>query len=1500
MSLQSTAQTLTTSFTPATASGAVNSTVDLELKVTGFTNVISVQFPVTYQSTILQFVSADMFALPGFTTANYNSLTGKVNVSWFVDLGTNPNGITLAAGSTLMRMRFKILAGGTSAVNLAAVAPGIEFVNSNGNPLTVNYQSGGSSITGQGAPAPITGFHIIANGANVGPGQKYCLPVTVNDFDNILSMQYAMHWNTSVIKFDSTRAFKLPFLTAANFAGNTANGTLLLSWYDQNAVGVSRPDGDTIYQVCFTAVGPVGTSTIVTIDGVGFPGNPGAEIANSMGQNIWTNSVPINDTVIIVNAVLPPNPNAPTFTGDTISVGQGTSGCVPITVSNFDTLLSAQFAITYDQTKLTFQSLQFGSNPLALSAGGNFNTAVPGQIRFTWNDATALGKSLADGTEIFSVCFTAAAGQAGMNVPIVLGSLPTYPVEVVKENGGPVPPNLNQGMVMIVAQVNPTCAVVPTNISCFGGNNGAVNLTTTNASGATFSWTGPGTFTATTEDISALTLAGTYSVTVTTATGSCTSTATITAPAAALSAPAPAVTHVKCNGGIDGLINLSVSGGTSPYTFHWSNNATTEDLSPVPAGAYTVTVTDANSCTAVQNTAVNQPATLPSVSLVASADVKCKGQLNGSATIAGAGGTPGYTFVWKNASGQQVGTGLTVNNLAAGNYFVTVTDVNNCQGVIASPISILEPSAALSVSTSVVNNACPSGTSGVITANAANGWGGATYSWSGPGGSNNVLSGLAAGSYTVTVTDSGGCSVVSTPTNITSPPAIAYSDLQVTHVKCASAGDGAISFTPTGGNGGPYMVTWTPAGSGTSISNLQGGMYIPTIRDANGCSTTMPGIPVNEPMALNAANVIANQSGVSPNGSVNLTVSGGTMPYTFLWSNGAMTEDISGLAANTYTVTITDINNCSFVQSYIVAQDNPLIGSNIVSHTNSCSNNGTVTIAISQIANPPYTLDWGTGLMTNVTTDTVTVSNLAPGVYNFMIFDVDGNSIGLNAVNITTLAPASVSNQIQNTDCNTVLGAILLTPVPATSPMTYAWNTGSNASALISIGPGTYTVTVTNFSSGCTAVYPYTLNCPAANPAAQVVNANCANATNGSIDFSFSGADGPVYSYLWSNGAATQDLNNVSTGTYTVTVTDESGTTFTYNYNVGVNSTMSISNVNILSSYGIWDVSGQGQCDGEASVVVVGASGALNYNWSNGITTPTNETLCSGVFMVTVTDQLGCTSTWADSLSAPPAVTSQATGISNFNGYNVSCNGICDGIARVTVGGGVLPYTVQWPTGQVEELDFAGATSTASNLCGGMYAVTITDAYGSTKVQNVSVSQPDLLTLNFANVAPTSFSRCDGEAIAITSGAVGSIEIIWTASITGQTGTGTTVDALCSGERVQFVARDENGCLVIATDTIPYPVDGCYRVRPVLTPGQQDGKNDYVHITCIESVPNSIDIYNRWGQLVYTSTNYDNAANRWDGTRNGQPLPEGVYYYILLYTDITGDHEQKGYINLLR
>ncbi|QQS27656.1 MAG: SprB repeat-containing protein [Sphingobacteriales bacterium] len=290
-----------------------------------------------------------------------------------------------------------------------------------------------------------------------------------------------------------------------------------------------------------------------------------------------------------------------------------------------------------------------------------------------------------------------------------------------------------------------------TNVSCFGGTNGSINLTVTGGTSPyTYNWGGG----VTTEDLTGLSI-GTYNVTVTDA-NSCTATtsATVNQPAVAMSL-STSVTNVSCFGGTNGAINLTVTGGTSPYTYNWGGGVTTEDLTGLSTGTYNVTVTDSNSCTATTSATVNQPASAMSLSTIVT-DVSCFGGTNGAINLTVTGGTSPYTYNW--------GGGVTTEDLtglSTGTYNVTVTDANSCTTTTSATVN--QPAAAMSLSTSVTNVSCFGGTNGAINLTVTGGTSPYTYNWGG-GVTTEDLTGLNTGTYNVTVTDANSCTATTSAT----------------------------------------------------------------------------------------------------------------------------------------------------------------------------------------------------------------------------------------------------------------------------------------------------------------------------------------------------------------------------------------------------------------------------------------------------------------------------------------------------------------------------------------------------------------------------------------------------------------------------------------------------------------------------------------------------------------------------------------------------------------
>jgi len=300
-----------------------------------------------------------------------------------------------------------------------------------------------------------------------------------------------------------------------------------------------------------------------------------------------------------------------------------------------------------------------------------------------------------------------------------------------------------------------------TDVACNGGSNGSATVVPSGGVAPySYSWAPFGGTAATATGLSA----GTYTVTVTDNSGcQTTRTFTINQPASAVSGTT-VVTNVACNGASNGSINLTPAGGTAPYTFNWGGGITTEDRTGLAAGTYTVTITDANGCTATVNATVTQPASAVSGTTVVT-NVACNGASNGSINLTPAGGTAPYTFNWGGGVTTEDRTGL-----AAGTYTVVITDANGCTATVNATVT--QPT-ALSGTVTQTNIACNGGSTGSATITVTGGTAPYTYSWSPSGGTTATASGLAAGIYTVVVTDSKGCTLTRTVTITQSGPVAA-------------------------------------------------------------------------------------------------------------------------------------------------------------------------------------------------------------------------------------------------------------------------------------------------------------------------------------------------------------------------------------------------------------------------------------------------------------------------------------------------------------------------------------------------------------------------------------------------------------------------------------------------------------------------------------------------------------------------------------------------------
>ncbi|PVX47887.1 putative repeat protein (TIGR01451 family)/gliding motility-associated-like protein [Flavobacterium sp. 103] len=717
-----------------------------------------------------------------------------------------------------------------------------------------------------------------------------------------------------------------------------------------------------------------------------------------------------------------------------------------------------------------------------------------------------------------------------------------------------------------------------TNVNCYNDTTGAIDLTISGGTSPyTYTWKKDGNaIAATTQDLSGIG-AGTYEVTVTDDKGcKAIKSITITQPNAGLSIAVTSQTNVNCYNDTTGAIDLTITGGTSPYTYTWKKDgnaiaATTQDLSGIGAGTYEVTVTDDKGCKAIKSITITQPNAGLSIAVTSQTDVNCYNDITGSIDLTISGGTSPYTYTWKKDGNAIAATTQDLSGIGAGAYEVTVTDDKGCKAI--KSITITQPNAGLSIAvTSQTNVNCYNDTTGAIDLTITGGTSPYTYTWKKDGNAiaatTQDLSGIGAGTYEVTVTDDKGCKAIKSIT-ITQPNAgLSIAVTSQTNVNCYNDTTGAIDLTISGGTS-PYTYTWKKDGNAIAattqdLSGIGAGTYEVTVTDDKGCKA-IKSITITQPNAgLSIA--VTSQTNVNcyndTTGAIDLTISGGTSPYTYTWKKdgnaiAATTQDLSGIGAGTYEVTVTDDKGCKAIKSITITQPDAGLSIAVTSQTNvNCYNDttGAIDLTISG-GTSPYTYTWKKD-GNAIAATTQDLSGIGAGTYEVTVTDAKGCKATKSIIITQPNAALSIAVTSQtNVNChNDTTGAINLTITGGTSPYTFTWKKDGNTIAattedLSGIGAGTYEVTVTD-SKGCKATKSITITQPSATLSATAIiinNNNCIGCSNGSINLTVSGGTAP-YTFLWSNGATTEDISNLPNGTYSVEITDSKGCKANYTY----------------------------------------------------------------------------------------------------------------------------------------------------------------------------------------------------------------------------------------------------------------------------------------------------------------------------------------------------------------
>ncbi|PKP23105.1 MAG: hypothetical protein CVU05_00840 [Bacteroidetes bacterium HGW-Bacteroidetes-21] len=1070
------------------------------------------------------------------------------------------------------------------------------------------------------------------------------------------------------------------------------------------------------------------------------------------------------------------------------SNGSTSTTIVGLAAGNYDVTVTDALGCQYiTSTQIT--------SPVQLSVSISNPTLV---ACFGQNTGSATVNVLG-GTPGYTYFWSSGAGTSPTAIGMAAGN---YSVTVTDQNGCSA-----STQVSITEPTPLNISTTSANVTCYGGSNGSASANVTGGSPPyLYVWSPYGGATASANGL----ISGIYSVTITD------SHACQMAAAVTITQPEPLLIsattqNVQCFNTSTGSASLSVSGGVSPYIYHWNPNISTLPIATgLTAGNYNVTVSDANNCSVSTNVFINQPLTPLSGSISVN-NISCYGLQNGSMTANPSGGTPPYVFNWQPGGNST----QTVTNLVVGNYFVTITDANQC--TVIQSASLSQPG-GINLNAATSESSCNNAT-GMASVSPSGGTSPYTYNWMPGGITTSSINLIPSGIYYVTVSDAMGCSSAGVVTvNDFAGPQVSITDIH--NATCFGVHNGWASATATGGLP-PYNYAWYPYGGNNDTAwNLGAGTYTLIVSDANGCqglTVTNPAITQPTAISISSSQVNVACTGAS-NGSANLTVTGGTPPYTYLWSPGGFTfANPIGLSQGTYQVTVSDFNHCEDYYFVDIIEPPTLTATISASQNISCYglNNGSATVLPSG-GTPPYSYLWSPSGSTSQT-----ATGLTSGTHTVFVSDAKGCSFSVS-VFLTQPAPLSMITGFDQPLCNSGADASAWVFASGGSPpYTYTWSPfgGSNDTA-INLHAGIYSVLVTDFLS-CQSIAMVNISQPPP-LAASISNfsdVDCFDGSNGYAIATVSGGT-PTYQYLWSNGVISPANTNLSNGDYYITITDANGCIDIDSVSIQEPAATLILNITHQ------DISCYGFNNGSAFAQVNGGTPPYTYIWVPSVQfTPQANNLAAGTYTVSVIDANGCQASSSVTLAQPQAMTTNAYMVGA-----VQCNATATGSATVTAMGGVLPYDFNWSTVPVQ------TTPDAQGIFAGFYYVTVTDANGCHTVDSVLISEPP--SLQSVIVSQTTVSCFGGNNAIATGGAIGGTPPYLFAWSTQPIQTSQSIAGLYAGAYTLTVT-DNNGCTTTTNLNISQPTQVITSVTPniiickgevtVLSASASGGTSPYVY-----------------------------------------------------------------------
>ena len=889
-------------------------------------------------------------------------------------------------------------------------------------------------------------------------------------------------------------------------------------------------------------------------------------------------------------------------------------------------------------------------------------------------------------------------------------------------------------------------------------------------------------------------------------------------------------------------------------------------------GTYWPTLTVTNGC---GNSYTDSLSVLIENGLLADGDLLIQAPVNGvdHTTCDGVSfvGIGGSLYYWAFGDGDSLTTIspiVTHYYSTPGDYLVAVTIVNACGNYTTevSSLTVVDGGGTSANASSGSAITCNGGSDGSAIATATGGIAPYAYMWDDPlGQSSDTASNLASGMYTVTITDNNGCSGVATVA-INDPAPILGSGSTIP-ASCGGS-DGSVTISSLTGGTPPYTFSWDNGDTTNTADSLASGSHTATVTDANGCSDSQTIV-----LSDSGAVAISNATFTSPlcnggsDGSLDITVSGGTPPYSFEWSNGSTVEDLTGIAAGTYTVTITDSIGCKSIENGIVGEPSVITLSTAILDANcGVADGGIAANAVGGTS--PYTYAWSTGTSGPID------SNLFAGAYSVTV--TDGNSCATSfIVNVSNANAPVITAVLTDVSCNGLTdGSINITVTGGTTPYSYLWlansslPAGSSAPDLFVLEANTYTL-ILNDASSCVSTVGYTITEPDVLAASSTVTGSHCGYNDGTATATATGGTG-TYTYSWSSGGSSSTETGIATGNETVTVMDANACSVVDSITIITTvdeQTICIITVDTTSTMNVvvWDkpqpamgIASFNVYRDSLNIYVLAGTvpyDSLSEYIDNSPNINPNST--SYRYKVTAVDSCSNESVMSEyhetvhmlvTLGIPPAI-----GLTwdNYEGFAFTSYHIL----RDSLGNG------SWDT--IASLSSSSTTYNDANspqTSGLRYQIIVippsvctaekAKSYNSSKSNTTSVSNPitlggtTSLTLETQNVA------CDGTATAIPTNGIDPYTYAWS---TNPVQTNATATGLCAGSYSVLVTDNVGDTITLnATLSVVFGITEVSNSNLMhIFPNPNQG-NFKVEFTIIERESVEITIYDMQGRLVET------------------------------------------------